>query len=196
MTPDRDPELGAWEIVGAYINRFGWSKTVSGDDLDDLWGRLLLTCVHALSTWDPGAGRNRVSWCWLKLHRDAGRWWAKHLEWRGMSREPVEWEKGWWAPGRFQHEDGYNQVEDRAVLQQLVDRCEFTGMQVDALRWWAVHVGTETRHLGGHGRWFPEVNPSWRPSMVGALKKLRAAADEKAAEMAQLAMLDGCRAVV
>ncbi len=177
MTVDRKPDLGAQEIVGAYIKRFGWSRAVSGDDLDDLWGRLLLTCVHSLSTWQPGAGRNRVSWCWLHLHRDAGRWWGKHLEWREMSREPVEWEKGWWAPGRFQHEGGFDQVEVRDQLQRLVDRCELTAQQVEAVRWFSVHAGTPTRHLGGHRRWFPPVYRSHQPAWQGALNKLRRAAE-------------------
>lgn len=165
-------ELNAYEIVGGYIVRFGWARSVHDDDLDDLWGRLLLTCVSALATWQPDAGRNRISWCWLHLHRDAGRWWKKHCQWRDMLHVD---DTGAWMTGGCT-EDGYAQVEARCDLQVIADRANLTPQQANAVEWWAVHGGTQTHHLGGHRPWFPDYTNSLRQGCSRGIARMRRAA--------------------
>lgn len=171
MTSSSRP-LNAHEIVGAYINRFGWARNVHGDDLDDLWGRLLLTCVRSLVTWRPDGGRNRLSWCWMHLHRDAGRWWAKHCQWRDMLH--VDDNSAWLTGGYI--EDGFAQVEARYDLQALADLANLTPQQAIAVEWWAVHGGTPTHHLGGHCPWFPDYNNSLRQGWTRGIARMRRAA--------------------
>lgn len=159
------------QLVGGYMRRAGWSRNLSGDALDDLWGHLLLSAVRAKASWQPDHGRSLITWTWLHLHRDAGRWWARRQRWQ---TELALTDDTWLEPAT--HEDGFDQVNDRDHLQRLADRVRLTDEQVDAIRWYAVHGDTPTRHIGGHQAWWPSWKRSWHPSYSLALAKMRTAA--------------------
>lgn len=143
-------------------------------DIDDIKSDLLYGIARAIATYQPG-DQTITRWCWICMDSEArtGRERRARYENRRVLAPDGDLDEPDWLRVTVT-DPGFEQVEDRILLQRWADMAYLTDNQADLLAWMAVHAGTYAQRNGqaaGHKTLFHHLGGS--STMKAGLAKLR-----------------------
>jgi hypothetical protein len=136
------------EFARRYVRSRGWH--LRARDFDDVLAVAVDQCVKAGLSWiDSGTGVAFTTWCWRYMDREVWRFLGRDARW-SAELDAVDTEV---VDRRWSYRTGteaYAQVEDRAVIVDLVTRARLSEVQRLALVQYALHGGADGPPPRGH----------------------------------------------
>jgi hypothetical protein len=134
------------EFARRYVRARGFHQRAR--DFDDVLGVAIDSCVKAGLSWiDNGAGVAFSTWCWRYMDREVLRTLARDTRHVAeLEHDPMDVDRWTYRSGL----DAYTQVEDRAVVIDLVTRARLSETQRYAVMAYALHGGADGPPPRGH----------------------------------------------